>query len=91
MLNGSDGSPQAHPAMPWTPGPYGPTPLADHNAELRSLREAVATLTARNEAVGDHETRIRALESRNWPLPVVVALTGTGAVLVACAALLLAK
>lgn len=91
MLNGSDGStPAPHPASPWTTGPYGP-PSPDLNAELRSLREAVATLTARNEAVGDHETRIRALESRSWPLPVVVALTGIGALLVAFAALLLTK
>lgn len=40
--------------------------------------------------VSDHETRIRVLEARRWPLPVVVALSSVAAAGAAAAGLILA-
>ncbi|MEV7615437.1 hypothetical protein [Streptomyces sp. NPDC089799] len=85
------GVPAPYPGSGWPAAGYAPGSAPDHDSELRSLREAVAALRVRSEAVADHETRLRALESRSWPLPVIVALTSLGAVLVAFAALFLTK
>ncbi|MGX1883983.1 hypothetical protein [Streptomyces sp. NPDC055287] len=93
MSNTSDSRHSAPGGPGWLAAPTGYviTPQEFH-AEIRSLREGQASLAAKldvtrdiSERVQDHENRLRALESRRWPLPVVVALC---AVLAAVAAFL---
>ncbi|MGA5065779.1 hypothetical protein ACPB9E_18835 [Streptomyces exfoliatus] len=65
-------------------------------AELRSLRESVTAVSSKldsmqgaYERIQDHESRIRALENRRWPIPAAMLMATMAATGIAAAGTLL--
>ncbi|MFE5794877.1 hypothetical protein ACFQ8C_20195 [Streptomyces sp. NPDC056503] len=81
-------------AAPW---PTQVIPAADLSADMRLVRDALTAMStkldtfheASNRVQQDHEARLRALESRSWPLPAATVAIALTALLVTAAAALL--
>ncbi|MGW4467462.1 hypothetical protein [Micromonospora sp. NPDC004704] len=62
----------------------GPKEIYDQLVALTTeVRVLVGDMTDTSKKVDDHEARIRAVEKRQWPLPVVSVLVAIAAVILA--------
>jgi hypothetical protein len=85
-----------HPAVAATPWQAHGFVAPDLYAEIRSVRDALSTLSSKldsvqaaAERIQDHESRLRALESRRWPIPAAMLLVAVVAAILTLLPLLL--
>ncbi|MEU9038545.1 hypothetical protein AB0D45_27100 [Streptomyces sp. NPDC048352] len=82
--------------QPWPQAPA--YPGAEFHSELRAVRDSLATMSSKLDGIRDaadritdHESRLRALESRRWPIQVVTVVIAGLAAAAAVVALFLKK